>query len=81
MSGSVEVTSTDLQRNWGAVMAEIHAGEIVTVTNHGRPDMVVVPPHIYEALLKAKRELGVLREAERGRLRATSEQQQGAMDR
>jgi prevent-host-death family protein len=57
-----EVTSTDLQRNWGAVIAEIHAGQVVTVTNHGRPELVVVPPRVYEDLLKARRELGVLRE-------------------
>jgi prevent-host-death family protein len=68
------IPSNQFQHHVGATFDAIRNTEdTVIVTAHGRPQVVVVSAHQYDALLTARRELGVLQEAERARQQALRE--------
>ncbi len=68
------VSAEELYRHPGAAMdaARNRAGGVI-VTSRGRPQVAMLSIRDYEALQKARRHLGVLREAEAARAKVLAE--------
>jgi prevent-host-death family protein len=55
------ISSTEFQRNIGAVVDEVHAGGTVIVKAHGRDQVAVISVAEYDALCEARRQLAWVR--------------------